>query len=326
MVTRTPGLRAELVRVPSGATGQRIDNFLLATLKGVPRSLVYRILRSGEVRVNKGRVRPGHRLTAGDQVRIPPLRRPEVEVPAAPSRQLTETLAAAILFEDSHLLVIDKPAGLAVHGGSGLRLGLIEALRAMRPGAELELAHRLDRDTSGCLVISKRRSALRALHAQLRDGGMEKRYTALLCGRLTESRVRCQAPLLKGQSRGGERIVRVDRDAGKPAETRFRRCRTFGDLTLADITLMTGRTHQIRVHAAHLGAPVAGDDKYGDADANRRLLGLGLHRMFLHASSLRFRPRLDAEPIVVEAALPDALRTVLDALERTTGTSATGER
>jgi 23S rRNA pseudouridine955/2504/2580 synthase len=319
-------LSAELVRVPSGAAGQRVDNFLLATLKGVPRSLVYRILRSGEVRVNKGRVRPAHRLAVGDQVRIPPLRRPEVESPAAPSEQLTETLDAAILFEDTHLLVIDKPAGLAVHGGSGLRLGLIEALRAMRPHTELELAHRLDRDTSGCLVISKRRSALRGLHAQLRDGDMEKRYMALLCGRLAEWRVRCRAPLLKGQSRGGERIVRVDRDAGKPAETWFRRRRTFDDLTLADIKLLTGRTHQIRVHAAYLGAPVAGDDKYGDADANRRLRALGLRRLFLHAASLRFRPRPDAEPIVVEAPLPDTLRAVLDALERATGQAAAAGR
>jgi 23S rRNA pseudouridine955/2504/2580 synthase len=321
-----PGSRVEQVRVPTGAAGQRVDNFLLAALKGVPRSLVYRILRSGEVRVNGGRVRPGHRLAGGDQVRIPPLRRPAVAVPAKPSQQLTEALDAAILFEDGHLLVIDKPAGLAVHGGSGLRLGLIEALRAMRPNAELELVHRLDRDTSGCLLIGKRRSALRALHAQLRDGAIDKRYKALLCGPLAESRVRCRAPLLKGQARGGERIVRVDSDAGKPAETWFRRRRTFGDLTLADITLLTGRTHQIRVHAAHLGAPVAGDEKYGDADINGRLRTLGLRRLFLHAASVRFRPRPDAEPIVVEAPLPDALRTVVDALECTTrSTGSVGE-
>ncbi len=306
--------------MPDGAAGQRVDNFLLATLKGVPRSLVYRILRSGEVRVNKGRVRPGHRLAPGDQVRIPPLRRPEAAAPAAPSRQLAEQLDAAILFEDSHLLVIDKPAGLAVHGGSGLRLGLIEALRAMRPGAELELAHRLDRDTSGCLMISKRRSALRALHAQLRDGDMEKRYTALLGGPLAEPKVRCRAPLLKGQSRGGERIVRVDPAAGKPAETLFRRRRSYGDLTLVDVTLMTGRTHQIRVHAAHLGAPVVGDDKYGDTETNRRLSALGLRRLFLHAASLRLRPRADAEPMVVEAPLPEALRAVLDTLEQQSST------
>jgi 23S rRNA pseudouridine955/2504/2580 synthase len=196
----------------------------------------------------------------------------------------------------------------------------------MRPNAELELVHRLDRDTSGCLLIGKRRSALRALHAQLRDGAIDKRYKALLCGPLAESRVRCRAPLLKGQARGGERIVRVDSDAGKPAETWFRRRRTFGDLTLADITLLTGRTHQIRVHAAHLGAPVAGDEKYGDADINGRLRTLGLRRLFLHAASVRFRPRPDAEPIVVEAPLPDALRTVVDALECTTrSTGSVGE-
>lgn len=297
------------------AAGQRIDNFLLARLKGVPRSLVYRLLRRGEVRVNKGRARPTQRLAAGDQVRLPPVRRPERDGPVAPSAQLRERLEAALLYEDERVLVIDKPAGLAVHGGSGISQGVIEALRAMRPGIELELVHRLDRDTSGCLLISKRRSALRQLHAQLRDGRVDKRYLALLCGRLPQPEIEVDAPLRTDRVRGGERVVRVDASAGKPSRTWFRIRKALGPLTLVEAQLDTGRTHQIRVHAAHLGAAVAGDPKYGDATDNERLRDLGLKRLFLHAASLSFRPREDGPTVEVTAPLPQALDRLLKRIE-----------
>lgn len=295
--------------------GQRIDNFLLARLKGVPRSLVYRLLRRGEVRVNKGRVRPTQRLAEGDLIRLPPLRRPALDGPVSPSAQLRERLDAALLYEDERVLVLNKPAGLAVHGGSGISQGVIETLRAMRPGVDLELVHRLDRDTSGCLLVSKRRSALRQLHAQLRDGSVDKRYLALLCGRLPEPEVELSMALRTDRVRGGERVVRIDPSAGKPSRTWFRTRQTFGALTLVEAELDTGRTHQIRVHAAHLGAAVAGDSKYGDPVDNERLRRLGLKRLFLHAARLRFRAREDGPMVEVSAPLPAALQAVLKRLE-----------
>ncbi len=295
--------------------GQRIDNFLLGRLKGVPRSLVYRLLRRGEVRVNKGRVRPTQRLAEGDLIRLPPLRRPALDGPVSPSAQLRERLDAALLYEDERVLVLNKPAGLAVHGGSGISQGVIETLRAMRPGVDLELVHRLDRDTSGCLLVSKRRSALRQLHAQLRDGTVDKRYLALLCGRLPEPEVELSMALRTDRVRGGERVVRIDPSAGKPSRTWFRTRQTFGALTLVEAELDTGRTHQIRVHAAHLGAAVAGDSKYGDQVDNERLRRLGLKRLFLHAARLRFRAREDGPMVEVSAPLPAALQAVLKRLE-----------
>jgi 23S rRNA pseudouridine955/2504/2580 synthase len=301
--------------VSEDVAGQRIDNFLLARLKGVPRSLVYRLLRRGEVRVNKGRARPTQRLVAGDQVRLPPVRRPQLDGPVAPSAQLRQRLESALLYEDERVLVIDKPAGLAVHGGSGISQGVIETLRAMRPGVELELVHRLDRDTSGCLLISKRRSALRQLHAQLRDGKVDKRYLALLCGRLPQPEIEVNAPLRTDRTRGGERVVRVDASTGKPSRTWFRIRQMLGALTLVEAQLDTGRTHQIRVHAAHLGAAVAGDPKYGDPDDNERLRSLGLKRLFLHAASLSFRPREDGPLLEISAPLPEALQALLRRLE-----------
>ena len=314
------GPRVEWVQVSAESAGQRIDNFLLAHLKGVPRSLVYRLLRRGEVRVNKGRARPSQRLEAGDQVRLPPLRRAQPGAPVAPSARLQDRLAEALLYEDDLVLVLNKPAGLAVHGGSGINLGVIESLRAMRPGAELELVHRLDRDTSGCLLISKRRSALRRLHAQLREGGVDKRYLALLCGRLPQPEIEVTAALSTNRVRGGERVVRVDPLAGKPSRTRFRVRQRLGALTLVEAELETGRTHQIRVHAAHLGAAVAGDAKYGDPATNARLQTLGLKRLFLHAAALSFRPREDQPPVHVTAPLPDALEAVLQRLEEASWT------
>jgi 23S rRNA pseudouridine955/2504/2580 synthase len=304
-----------MLRVDAELAGQRIDNFLMARIKGVPRSHLYRVMRKGEVRVNKGRVKPDYRLQAGDLVRIPPMRQAETAEPGRPPEAVVRGLADAVLYEDDRLLVIDKPAGLAVHGGSGLSFGLIEALRQERPGTQLELVHRLDRDTSGCLILSKRRSTLRDLHGALRDNAMDKRYLALLAGGLPRAETLVDAPLLKNTLRSGERVVRVDAAEGKPARTVFRRLRQLGGATLVEVRLLSGRTHQIRVHAAHLGAPVAGDDKYGDAEANRRFRALGLKRLFLHASTLTFRAEYMPEPLRVEAPLPAALGDVIRALE-----------
>jgi 23S rRNA pseudouridine955/2504/2580 synthase len=312
------------VAVESGSEGQRIDNFLLARIKGVPKSHLYRVLRRGEVRVNKGRVKADYRLQIGDLVRIPPLRTPASQAPArTPDGQLAR-LAGAVLFEDDRLLVIDKPSGLAVHGGSGLSYGLIESLRQLRPGAELELVHRLDRDTSGCLIVSKRRSTLRDLHALLRaetGPGMDKRYLALILGDLPRPELTVDAPLLKTGQAGGERMVRVDRVEGKPARTQFRLVRrlAFGSdsASLVEVRLLTGRTHQIRVHAAHLGTPLAGDPKYGDFEANRRLKSLGLGRLFLHAWRLSFRADYMQQPLQVESPLPADLTQVLEQLGAT---------
>lgn len=316
-----------MLRVDGETDGQRIDNFLLRHLKGVPRSHLYRVLRRGEVRVNKGRVKASHRLHEGDLVRIPPLRTGGPEAPVRVPASRLAPLAGAVLFEDERLLIIDKPAGLAVHGGSGLSYGLIESMRELRPGRELELVHRLDRDTSGCLIISKRRSALRELHELIREGGMDKRYLALLVGDLDRAKVTVDAPLKKNVLRGGERLVQVDAEEGKTARTVFRVLRrlTFGAgvVTLVEAELITGRTHQIRVHAAHLGMPLAGDPKYGDEAANRELKTLGLSRLFLHACALSFQlkgggggpPEETPVTYQVESPLPDDLEDILSALE-----------
>ena len=312
---RQPAPDVRHVRVGAEAAGQRVDNFLLAQLKGVPRSLVYRLLRSGEVRVNKGRVKPHHRLVAGDDVRIPPVRQAPAEDKGAPSAKLTAALAERVLYADARMLVLDKPAGVAAHGGSGISHGVIETLRALRPGAELELVHRLDRDTSGCLMIAKRRSALRFLHAELREDRVQKRYRALLLGQLAGRVQRVDLPLAKNQLQGGERMVRVDHAEGKPALTVFRRAAAYGGATLVDVELHTGRTHQIRVHAASIGAPVAGDAKYGRPEDREACRALGLKRLFLHAAELTFRPREDAPPVRVTAPLPAELEAVIHRAE-----------
>lgn len=280
-----PGVR--LVRVDAEFAGQRIDNFLLRELKGVPRSRLYRLLRRGEVRVNRGRVRAEYRLCDGDEVRLPPVRR---QVPAVTSMNLSESLArslrAAVLYENDHLLVVNKPAGMAVHGGSGLSWGLIEAYRALRPELRsLELVHRLDRETSGCLMLSKRRSALRQLHSALREGRVDKRYRALVRGQWPAEISAVDRPLSKNVLASGERLVRVNPE-GKASLTRFRVLERFADATLVEAVPVTGRTHQIRVHARAAGHAILGDDKYGDRDANTRFRERGLKRLFLHASSL----------------------------------------
>ena len=298
--------QVQYLQVGADAAGQRIDNFLLARWKGVPRSHVYRVLRRGEVRVNRARVRPVYRLSEGDQLRLPPVRVASRDAPPPISGR---PLADRVLHEDARFLVVDKPAGLAVHGGSGLSYGVIEALRRWHPAGErLELGHRLDRDTSGCLLLTKRRSALRHAHAVFRDGLAEKRYLALLLGHLERPRVSVDVPLQR-RERGGERFMVVDA-AGKPARSLFSEIERYTAGTLAEVQIMTGRTHQIRVHAAHLGAPVAGDSRYADDAAGRVP---GLRRMFLHASRLRL-PDGAGDWVDVEAPLPAELGQILDAL------------
>jgi len=291
--------------------GQRIDNFLIGKLKGVPKSRIYRMLRRGEVRVNKGRIRPNHRLKAGDILRIPPVRIAGAPSSGPPLPRLAKRLADAILYEDNDLLVSDKPSGIAVHGGSGISQGVIETLRAMRPEARfLELVHRLDRDTSGCLMIAKKRSTLRMLHELLRGDGIEKRYLALVKGEWKGGKRRIQAPLRKNMLASGERIVRVDAE-GKPAVTLFRPLLRYPQATLVEAALLTGRTHQIRVHAAHIGHPIAGDEKYGCTAFNKQMRMRGLSRLFLHARSLRFPAGRDADPIQLDAPLPKELESLL---------------
>jgi 23S rRNA pseudouridine955/2504/2580 synthase len=303
------------LRVEPGYDGQRIDNFLLNVLKGVPRSYVYRILRKGEVRVNKGRIKASYRLKVGDMVRVPPVRVAE-RTQARPADWVLEQLSNAVLYEDKRLIVLNKPSGIAVHGGSGLNYGVIEALRVLRPDEhQLELVHRLDRDTSGCLILAKRRSALRRLHELLRTDGVDKRYLALVEGEWSSDRADVKAPLLKNTLKGGERVVRVDPE-GKAARTKFRVRERFPGYTLVEAKLLTGRTHQIRVHLSHLGTPILGDEKYGDAEANRRIRKMGLKRLFLHAESLRFRMPDDEKDTCVNAPLEPALIDLLRELKK----------
>ena len=300
--------------------GQRLDNFLLSHLKGAPRSVIYKIVRSGQVRVNGGRVKPETRLDAGDQVRIPPVRLVEPGEKGVPAKGLLEAVAASIVFEDARLLAINKPSGVASHGGSGISFGVIETLRALRPGQELELVHRLDRDTSGLMVIAKKRSALRELQALLREDpavqarGIAKRYLALLVGRMPDGVMSVDAPLHVGLRQGGERHVQVN-PAGKASLSHFRVLERRGGHSYCDVRIETGRTHQIRVHAQHIGHPVAGDDKYGDPEVNRRLREqLGLKRLFLHAASLEFALDGGKVPYVLNAPLAPELVEALDRL------------
>jgi 23S rRNA pseudouridine955/2504/2580 synthase len=302
------------IAVDAEHAGQRIDNFLITRLKGVPKSHVYRILRTGEVRRNGGRVKAQERLEAGDVVRLPPVRVAERDTTELPLKLLRSRIEPRILYEDDDLLVLNKPSGMAVHGGSGLSYGVIEALRELRPHSRaLELVHRLDRDTSGCLLIAKKRSALKALHEQFRDDDVNKRYVALLAGQWAQSRWRVDAPLKKNVLQSGERMVRVARD-GKAAVTEFRRLTRYAEATLVEARPVTGRTHQIRVHALHMGHPVAGDERYGDETSNRRLRQLGLKRVFLHARETTFRHPRTAEPLRVEAPLDDELARLLTGL------------
>jgi len=302
------------LQIAKEAAGQRLDNFLLTQLKGVPKSHVYRLLRKGEVRVNKGRARPDYRLAWGDVVRLPPVRRPEAGAPTAGDRSAGLRLEDHIIHEDDRVIVLDKPSGIAVHGGSGLSRGVIEALRAARPDAPyLELVHRLDRETSGCLLIAKRRSALRALHELLREGRVEKRYLALVKGRWELGQVRLEDRLRKSV-RGGERMVTVD-ESGKAATSIFRPVEIGAAASLLEVRIMTGRTHQIRVQAAEAGHPLAGDDRYGDRDYNRRMKGLGLNRLFLHAASIGWEDPKSGEWRLYSTPLPEELAEVVSRLD-----------
>lgn len=301
-------------RIGSRHEGQRLDNWLATRLKGVPKSHVYRLLRTGQVRVNGRRAKPGYRLETGDVVRVPPVRQaPKGEVPKA-DEGLLKRLSAAVLYEDDALLVIDKPSGLPVHAGSGVRLGLIEALAQARPDQKLDLVHRLDRDTSGCLVVAKQRDVLGQLHRLLREGGVTKQYLALTRGRWPSGARTVDAPLAQDRVRSGERMVEVSED-GRRAATSFEPVEDYGIATLVRATLDTGRKHQIRVHAAHVGCPVAGDRKYGDEDFNRDMKSRGLRRLFLHAQRLAFHLD-DGREVDVSAPLPQELRELLDELER----------
>jgi 23S rRNA pseudouridine955/2504/2580 synthase len=289
---------------------RRLDNFLTTLLEGAPRAYVYRIIRSGEVRVNGRRATPGLRLNAGDQVRIPPFTAVTGEAPRV-ARQVLERVERQILFEDSRIIVLNKPAGIAVHGGSGLDYGLIEVLRLLRPDdGKLDLVHRLDRETSGCLLFARDLLSLRQLNQQLREGHMDKAYVALLAGQLPSRPVECRAPLALVPDQHGEKRAVVSAD-GMAAHTTFRVRTAYPSATLAAVTLDTGRTHQIRAHAAHLGHPVAGDPRYGDPAFNKGLRALGLKRLFLHAERLRFT--LD-RAYEFAAPLPAELDTVLQAL------------
>lgn len=313
--TETKSSRVKQVQVDSGHEGQRIDNFLLGHLKGVPRSYIYRIVRRGEVRVNKGRVRASYRLQEGDVVRIPPVRIAERPETPRPHERVLDQLQNAVLFEDKKILALNKPAGIAVHGGSGLNYGVIEALRILRPDdRQLELVHRLDRGTSGCLLIAKKRSALRILHELLRSNKIDKRYVALLAGCWEQRRADVDAPLLKNTLQGGERVVRVDA-RGKDALTRFRVLERFPEATLVEAKPVTGRTHQIRVHAAYLGHPTLGDGKYGREQANRDFREKGLRRLFLHAESLRFRWPDEKQDQIIKAPLDPELQKLLSGLK-----------
>ncbi|HDR0968138.1 TPA: 23S rRNA pseudouridine(955/2504/2580) synthase RluC [Pasteurella multocida] len=305
----------KMLTISEDEAGQRIDNYLLAKLKGVPKSLIYRILRKGEVRVNKRRIKPEYKLQANDIVRVPPVRISEKEqAPISTKLNKVSQLEKQILFEDECLLVLNKPSGIAVHGGSGLSFGVIEALRTLRPDARfLELVHRLDRDTSGILLVAKKRSALRSLHEQLREKTVQKDYLALVRGQWQSHCKVVKAPLLKNELSSGERIVRVS-EQGKPSETRFSIEERYEYATLVKASPVTGRTHQIRVHTQYAGHPIALDDKYGDKHFDEQMTQLGLTRLFLHAFSIRFEHPKTGETLRINAPLDPEMKKILGAL------------
>lgn len=304
------------LEIDESAAGQRIDNFLMRQLKGVPKSHIYRILRSGEVRVNSGRIDATYRLALQDKIRIPPIRVAAKPVENATPHPVTPQLDKVVLYEDDALLVLNKPSGMAVHGGSGIARGVIEQLRLERPTLKfLELAHRLDRETSGVLILAKKRSALVKLHAMLRDGEVEKRYLTLVKGVWPDQKRAVKLNLHKYLTEAGERRVSVV-DDGKASHTIFYLRESFAEYSVLECELKTGRTHQIRVHLAHLAYPIAGDDKYGDFPLNKKIAKLGLKRMFLHAYSVTFLHPLTGEKLQVQAALPQDLETFVKSLEK----------
>jgi 23S rRNA pseudouridine955/2504/2580 synthase len=304
------------IEIDEHGEGQRIDNYLLKILKGVPKSHIYRILRSGEVRVNSGRVDADYRLALGDTLRVPPVRVAEPERKAPTSLPADKArLADHLIYEDDALLVLNKPAGVAVHGGSGISLGAVEQLRLEFPQQKfIELAHRLDRETSGVLLLAKKRAALVKLHDMMRDGDMDKRYTVLVAGRWQNQKQHVKLALQKTLAGNGERRVLVDA-AGMASHTIFHLLGHYGDFSLLEAELKTGRTHQIRVHLSHLGFPIAGDDKYGDFTLNKQLMKQGLKRMFLHARRLVLPHPISGETLTLEAPLPAELSRFLEKLQ-----------
>lgn len=307
--------KVQFIEITAHQAGQRIDNFLLSLEKGVPKSRIYRALRKGEVRVNKGRIKQTYKLQAGDVVRVPPLRVAENTTPTQVNDALKQELLDAIIFEDDAMLVLNKPAGLAVHAGSQIQLGIIEALRIIKQELPfLELVHRLDRDTSGCLLLAKSRDSLLHLQQQMLTDGIDKRYLTLLKGTMGSKEQLVEQPLQKNTLSSGERMVRVDPE-GKKSKTLFIQQQKSAIAQLTEVKLFTGRTHQIRVHAAWTGHPVAGDDKYGDRDFNKTMKTFGLKRLFLHAWRLTITHPLTGETLPLEAPLPSALNEVLHRLQ-----------
>lgn len=303
------------VTVDEDNHGQRLDNFLLAQLRGVPRSIIYRIVRKGEVRVNKGRVKPDTRLATGDQVRIPPVIRKEKAPQASPGSRVQKVIEAAVVFEDSQMLVVNKPSGIAVHGGSGLSFGLIEVLRSARPEARfLELVHRLDRDTSGLVMVAKKRSALRYLQEELRQRRIRKQYHALVAGDWPDKLGRVDEPLLRYEMSNGERRVRVD-EAGKASLTLFRPLARYRGYSLVEASPITGRTHQIRVHSVCAGHPIAGDDKYMDEVSLKAFRSVGGQRLMLHARALELALPVSGEVVRFEAPYDEVFSQALSKLE-----------
>ena len=304
---------AHLVEVDSDRAGQRLDNFLSGKLKGVPRSAVYRMIRTGQVRINGGRCKAASRLEEGDKVRIPPAHtRDKGEVVV--SDRVMQQIEDAIIYESQDLIVVNKPSGMAVHSGSGLPWGLIDAIRQNRPEEYVELVHRLDRETSGCLVLARNGAALNALSAQFRDGQVQKRYLCLMNGQMRESVIEVDAPLRKVQS-GNTGQVEVDEEGGKPALSRFHLLQSYRDCSYAEVELFTGRTHQIRAHAKHIGLPLAGDDRYASRESLKKWKKRGLGRIFLHAHRLGLKTP-SGESLVCDAPLPAPLRKALDGLEQ----------
>ncbi len=304
------------VEIDAHNAGQRIDNFLFNRLKSVPKGHIYKIIRKGEVRVNKGRIKQTYKLQFGDQVRIPPITLSEKKSLPAPGRSLLALLEQSILYEDKGLLAINKPSGVAVHGGSGVSYGIIEALRALRPEQKfLELIHRLDKDTSGCLLIAKKRSVLTGIQDLLRERKTDKRYLALVCGKTAFKNKKVTAPLLREALKSGERFVRVDRQ-GKESTSFFTVIEQYSDASLMEVKILTGRTHQIRVHAQYLGHSVAGDSKYGNFACNQRMKARGLKRLFLHSSQISFKYPETGQNMTIEAPLSDELENFLDTLNK----------
>jgi len=303
--------QVQFVEIYEEDSGQRLDNFLITKLKGVPKTRIYRIIRKGEVRVNKGRINNRYRLKQGDVVRIPPVRVAEKNNDVDLQPTLKQSLEQDIIYEDEVMIVLNKPSGYAVHGGSGISSGVIEGLRLLRPDARfLELAHRIDKATSGCLLVAKKRSTLKLLHDLFRENKVKKTYLALLAGQWQKKNMLVTAPLLRSTGKGGERMVKVNK-AGKFAETNFRRIKKYKDLTLVEASPKTGRTHQIRVHSAWLGYPIVADERYGNEDENSKFRQRGFQRLFLHAEQLQFVHPVTQKMMNFKAPLPDELESLL---------------